>query len=146
MTKNLKKNANLEKMRKIHVSKIFQSMTKNLMKAIDTKNLMIIMARPLECLFGWTLGKILRIILWKYQELAFLTLRQMRKTNGPLNQDLIFSPLCYNQRYSWWLIPQFIKTKAFLVPLDMINIIGFFLMTLIFGLWWENFPILGQTW
>ena len=63
MTKNLKKNANLEKMRKIHVSQIFQRMTKNLMKAIDTKNLMIIMARPLECLFGWTLGKILRIIL-----------------------------------------------------------------------------------
>ena len=50
----------------------------------------------------------------------------MRKTNGPLNKDFIFSPLCYNQQYFWWLIPQFIKTKAFLVPLDMINIYEIF--------------------
>ena len=55
MTKNLKKNANLEKMlkmRKTYALQILQRTTKNLMKTDDTENLMRIMARHLECHTG----------------------------------------------------------------------------------------------
>ena len=55
MMKDLKKNSNLEKMlkmRKTYAPQILQRTTKKLMKTNDTKNLMRIMARHLECHIG----------------------------------------------------------------------------------------------
>ena len=54
-----------------------------MMEVVDNENLMRIMAEILECLFESTLG------MKKKSRIGNLIFRQMRKTNGPTNQDLI---------------------------------------------------------
>ena len=62
-----KKNANLQKMLKTKNAYCSKNLSKEnkkkMIEDIDSKNLMRIMARPLEYLFGSTLGVIMRMIL-----------------------------------------------------------------------------------
>ena len=115
--KNLKKNADLKKMlkmRKTYAPQILQRETKKSMKTDKAKNLMRIMARHLECHIGWTLGKIMRIILCKISRIVSLIL--LRKMNGQPNQNLIHWDCSTQQLFSDnrdnEARPQSIKTKA----------------------------------